>query len=182
MNFGVNMPSNNNIILLDTMVVGGLFAISKINTVAENQNKYSWDNGIRNLLNITGFIESSLIVPTSVCYELMSMNAEWKKYILDNTDKIFSYARYPITNSILQIAAEYSFKSRVVFSDGKTHKIKSFDPITAAYSICFNYPIITENQDDFAESHFQILAIKPIILNGGNGKYRRLLSLLKPKT
>ena len=175
------MPSSNNLVLLDTMVVGGLFAISKINTIAENQNRDSWDNGIRNLLNMSGFTESSLVVPTSVCYELMSMNAEWKKYILDKTDKIFSYAKYPITNNILQTAAEYSFKSRVVFFDGKTHKIKSFDPITAAYSIWFNYPIITENQEDFAESHFQIVAVEPIILNGNIGKYRRLLSLLKPK-
>lgn len=163
------------------MVVGGLFALSKAITSSSDINKTAWGNAILQLQADSDLLDHTLCAPTSVCYELMSMNRTWKDFILTSRNNLFTYATYNISNQILQRAAEYSYSSRAVFVDNSTYKSKSLDPITAAYSLENGYPIITENQKDFAESHFTILAVTPVVLQVKQGRERRLISLLAPK-
>lgn len=176
------MPTSHSFVLLDTMVVGGIFAVSKSDSPKENENKNSWKSAIANLINRASITNTQFIVPTSVCYELISMDKNWFNFVLNSSSGgIFQYSKNNIASKILQLAAQYSYSSRIEFSEKESYKSKSFDPITAAYSLFCNYPLITENQDDFCEPYFKIVAIEPVLLNAKQGKYRRLLSLLRPQ-
>lgn len=163
------------------MVVGGLFAISKPKTKSEDQNKSEWRRAIDSLKKKSGFEDARFTVPTPVCYELMCLNKEWKDMISSNKENLFPFADWPISNKILKKAAEFSVESKVEFTNKESYKSKSLDPIIAAYSITNQYSIITENQKDYPESHFQVVAIEPVILNGQKGQIRKILLLLKPK-
>lgn len=174
------MSVNRQIVLLDTMAVAGIIAASKHGGEWLSENKKRWSEAILSLSNKLGKTGCEFLVPTSVCYELMTLNEEWKNLVLSESDSIFMYAKRAITNDILQLAAEYSYKSQTIESDDTKHKVKSFDPITAAYSLKYGYPIITENQKDFVEPYFSITEIKPVIVNIKKGKERRLLCLISP--
>ena len=163
------------------MVVGGIFAISKPDTKPQRENKITWRNSINKLVDKARVDNPQFIVPTPVCFELMTMNQSWKNFILDNTSGVFRYAQYGISSSILKRAAEYSFTSRIKFSDNSSYKVKSFDPIIAAYSLEYGFPIITENQKDYCESHFSVGAVEPVILNAQINQERRYISILLPK-
>lgn len=174
------MSANKQIILLDTMVVAGIFAVSKNGGDWLSENKQQWSDAILSLSKSIKATGCEFLVPTSVCYELMTMNKDWKKLVLSESDSVFRYAKRAISNEILQLAAEYSFNSCSVGSDDTKHKVKSFDPVTAAYSLKHGYPIITENQKDFTEPFFSITEIKPVVVNIKKGKERRLLCLISP--
>jgi len=171
------MPTNPSIILLDTNVVAGLFSITK----KIEDHKIAWDNAINKIakkVNDNYFLR----VPTCVCYELMCWNKEWSNFVKTNPNNIFFYASNSIANNILRIAAEYSIKSEIKFYDEGTNKVKSFDPILAAYSLHFGYFILTENQSDFVEDYFSIVLTESVILSQKKGKLRKFLYLLSPKS
>jgi len=174
------MSVNRRIVLLDTMAVAGTIAASKHGGEWLSENKKRWSDAILSLSKTFGEKGCEFLVPTSVCYELMTLNEDWKKLVLSESDSIFKYAKRAISNDIMQLAAEYSYKSQTIESDDTKHKVKSFDPITAAYSLKYGYPIITENQKDFVEPYFLISEIKPVVVNIKKGKERRLLCLISP--
>lgn len=174
--------SASRFILLDTMVVGGIFAVSKPNSESEKQNRAEWRRSIEELRIKGGIQKASFIVPTPVCYELMCLNKEWTQMILGNRENLFPYASRNISGQVLKKAADFSIESKVEFTNNESFKSKSLDPIIAAYSLIQGHYIITENQKDYPESHFQVLAMEPVIINGQKGKLRKILLLLKPKT
>jgi len=141
------MPEDK-VILLDTMVVGGLFALSKKGKSID-ENKKEWKNVVVKI--IENIKNRKLVVPPSVCFELMCWNKEWHQLISSKSSSIFSYSDRPIRNEILQLAAMYSYEcgSKFVDGDESKPKLKSMDPITAAYCLKHKYYIITENIVDF---------------------------------
>jgi len=167
--------------LLDTMVVAGLFAVTKTKDKYIQSDKAEWKRAIESLFTKSGITEFRLSIPISVCYELMSINRGWFDFISQNSDELFRFSRTRIDNEVLAYAAKYSFEGQTQNDDGKYDKVKGFDPITAAYSLMYGYYIITENLKDFPDSHFEVIALEPTILNGQKGKYRKILALLKPR-
>jgi len=171
-------------ILLDTMVVAGIFALTKKGDSTE-RNKREWKRAVSKLRE--GIEYQGITVSPSVCFELMCWNKDWFEFVATNSKKIplFNYSNEPIKNDILQIAAKYSYKCGENYSGcaaDDNFKLKSMDPITAAYSIKHNHYILTENQRDFPESYFQLVAVEQLILFAKNDKkYRRFLCLIKPK-
>lgn len=166
------------IILLDTPIVAGSFAVSKKGPHVENE-KIIWKQVVIDLAKKVSD-EYLIRVPTPVCYELMSMNREWYHFISTSTDSVFRFAKHPISNEILGIAAEYSFSANSVYVDGEKQKMKTMDPIIAAHSIQGGHYLLTTNQHDFPESHFSVVDTKVLTLEGKHGKYRSVVYLLKP--
>jgi hypothetical protein len=72
------MPSDP-IILLDTSIVAGTFAVSKKGGHVEEQKKLLQSA----VLKLASLISTKCMirVPTPVCYELMAMNREWHEFI-----------------------------------------------------------------------------------------------------
>ncbi len=170
------MSPRSSIILLDTMVVAGWFAVSR--PIQEHID--AWETALQNLMSHAP--ESTLQVPTSVCFELMCWNEPWRNKIVNENLTIFRYHSYSITSDILEIASKYSIESRVSFYDGTKHKVKSFDPITAAYCIKFGHGLITTNEKDFPESHFEVVDVEIVKLQQENRAIKREdLYLLKPR-
>lgn len=174
------MPSNSKV-LLDTMVVAGLFAVTKNKDKYAQSNKTEWERVIASLFKKCGLTDCRLSIPNSVCYELMSMNQGWFNFISENSDDLFRFSRTHINNDVLAFAAKYSFESQTQNEDGKFDKVKGLDPITAAYSIMYDYYLITENLKDFPDSYFEVIALESAILDGQKGRYRKILALLKPR-
>lgn len=107
-------------------------------------------------------------------------NKEWFDLVHNSGKKIFNRAKDNIPNNILSIAAEYTYKAKCQFVDGEKSKLKSLDPIHAAYCIESNGYLITENQHDFPDPFFTVIALKPIVTIGKEGrKHRRILAMLK---
>lgn len=172
------MPSSP-IILLDTPIVAGTFAVSKIGPHVEAE-KQVWRKAIHALASIVS--STSLIrVPTPVCYELMSMNREWFDYIANSRSQVFRFASSSIPNAIWKKAAEYYFTAMSINTDGRGEKMKTMDPLIAAYSLTGGHYLLTTNQHDFPESHFSVAGTKILTLTGKNGKYRTIIYLLKPR-
>ena len=162
------------------MVVAGVIALTKKGTdIAERKNTYK--SAIVDLVSILG--SSYLLrIPTPVCFELMCWNEVWKDYVLNSKSQLFFFAKHSITSEILQVAAEFSITSNTCRYDEKRHKIKSFDSIIAAYGILNGHYILTENQKDFPESHFELIGSRMILLKQQEGyPPRTFLYLLKPK-
>lgn len=175
-----NMPSNAiaPICLLDTMVVAGLFAIKKKENI--DQHKTEWNRAI---ISLSSKIGSKCLfrVPTPVCYELMCWCVEWRDIIIKKKSSIFHFSTYDIDNEILNSASKYSIESQIDFYDESCHKVKSLDPLVAAYSLKYGYYLLTENQKDFPDSHFNIIGVETLVLNQKKGSGRRFLYLLQPK-
>ncbi|MEK7079320.1 MAG: hypothetical protein AAB929_04585 [Patescibacteria group bacterium] len=174
------MPSNPPIILLDSMVVAGVFALTKSgNNIDERKNTYK--AVIIDLVSILG--KSYLLsVPTPVCFELMCWNEIWKNFVLNSKSQLFFFAKHSITSDVLQTAAEFSIKSNTCRYDEKIHKIKSLDSIIAAYGISNGHYILTENQKGFPESHFELIGSRVMLLKQHEGyPPRTFLYLLKPR-
>lgn len=67
------MPSSNPV-FIDTMVMAGVFAISKTGKEsAIDEAKKAWKQVIIDLLSSVNLKPFELIVPTSVCHELSSI-------------------------------------------------------------------------------------------------------------
>jgi hypothetical protein len=171
--------SSDPIILLDTPIVAGSFAVSKIGPHVPAE-KTIWRNAI---VTIAKSVSPTCMirVPTPVCYELMSMNKDWFKFIQQSSSAVFRFSTYSIPKLIWQKAAEYYYTAMCVNPDGKGEKMKTMDPLIAAYSLTGGHYLLTTNQQDFPESHFSVEKTEVLTLTGKNGKYRTILYLLKPK-
>ncbi len=173
------MSLKSTIILLDTMVVAGIFAVTKKHEKIE-QHKAEWKRAIKSI--ISEIANPYLRVPTPVCFELMCWNKEWRNFILNDKRKIFQFAYYPVTNDVIMTATEYAVNCQMEFFDGAVHKVKTVDPLIAAYSLLGGHYILTENQQDFPESYFKIVKCEILLLDQRKGGLnRRVLYLLKPK-
>lgn len=167
-------------VLLDTMVVAGLFSVTRNRNDKVLNNIKTWEELIEKAVApISG--EHQFIVPTPVCYELMSWNKDWKDFVLEGNNPIFKYATYSISAKILQEAAKYSSESEVSYYDEKKHKIKGMDPIIAAYCLQQGHYLLTENHKDFPDSHFEVVSVSIGIFLQKKGKIRKIIFLLKPK-
>ena len=116
----------------------------------------------------------------------MAWNKEWFKIVTGDEYKIlFTYSSYGLANKFIKVAARYAFESQIrTGSNNDSAKLKTMDPLLAAYSIIFNCPILTENECDFPNSHFDVVGINLLNLissNDSNKKHRSILYLLKPK-
>jgi hypothetical protein len=174
--------TNDRYIMLDTMVVAGIFALTKKGPGVE-ENKKEWKRAV---IKFTSDISNKkIVVPPSVCFELMCWNKEWYEMVSVNPNNysIFSYSSEPIKNEIMKVAAEFAYSCGENYGekdDGK-YKLKSMDPVTAAYSLKHNHYILTENEKDFPEKCFHIVSTEKLILSGKDRKkYRRFLYLLEP--
>lgn len=175
------MPSNLPIVLLDSMVVAGVFALTKKGAgIDERRNTYK--EAITNIISYFEPNKCLLRVPTPVCFELMCWNEEWKNFVLNSKLPMFYFAKHSITYDILQTASEFSINSNTCKYDESAHKIKSLDSIIAAYSILNRHFILTENQKDFPESHFNLISSKMMLLKQEKGyPPRTFLYLLEPR-
>lgn len=173
------MPSDP-IILLDTPIVAGSFAVAKSGSHVEPQ-KAIWKAAVSQLASKVSS-RCMIRVPTPVCYELMAMNKEWHDFILKSPDDIFRFARYSIPSEVLVLAAKYSYTAQCIYYDGEKQKMKSLDPLIAAYALNGKHHLMTTNQQDFPESHFAVVDTEVLTLPGKNGTYRSMVYLLKPKT
>lgn len=169
---------SNPIVLLDTNIVAGLFSVSKLGPHVEHEKKI-WRDAVRSLI-LTVSSKCLARVPTPVCYELMSINKRWYSFITTSKENLFQFSAGGINNDVLMKAAEYSLQTFCVSPDGKEQKIKTMDPLIAAYSLIAGHYILTLNQQDFPESHFTVAGTKVITLSGKTAKYRVILYLLKP--
>lgn len=170
--------SSDPIILLDTSIVAGCFAVSKTGNHVAEQKKLLQSAVIK----LASMVSSKCMirVPTPVCYELMAMNKEWYQFISKSKNATFRFATFSIPNDILMLAAEYSYSTSCNYFDGEKQKIKTMDPLIAAYAIKGNHHLLTTNQHDFPESHFSVVGTEILVLSGKNGRYRRIIYLLKP--
>jgi len=170
------------VILLDTMVVAGMFAVTKQGGGVEwiEGRKKNWRTAVDNLTAKVG--EGVILkVPTPVCYELMCWNEGWYKQVTSGRNPVFAYAKNNIHSKFLLMAARYSVECRVEYFDSTKYKVKTMDPLVAAYSMVFGYYLLTENQKDFPESHFSVVEIEPLVLKEKKGQVRKVLYLLQPK-
>lgn len=171
------MDSKLQLVLLDTMIVAGLFALSK-KGIHVKQQRAMWVGAVFSILPR----ECAYLVPTSVCYELMSWNKEWHAFILGMSDTVvFKAVNDDIPANILHLAASYSAENEIVYFDDKKYKVKSLDPITAAYAMVNRCFILTENEKDFPESYFSVRSSQLILLPQKQGVKRRIIYLLEPK-
>ena len=182
----------NKTILLDSNVIAGVIAFGKDGNVSKKSeiNSNEW---IRSISKLTALINKDpdntrLIVPTPICYELMAWSEKWFKIVTEAKEyqHYFAYSSYDITNKFIKTAARYAYESQIrKGSDNENNKIKTMDPLLAAYSIKFNYPIITLNKCDFPNSHFEVIGIDLLNLISSNDllnrRHRSILYLLKPK-
>lgn len=177
----------NKIVLLDSNVVAGIVAVGRDGNGSRRHtlNASEWEKSINNLVsNIDKDLTLiKLKVPTPICYELMAWSKKWFDLVSGSSyGSYFDYSSCNINNKFIKIAARYAYESRISSgSDDKSAKLKTMDPLLAAYSIMFNYPILTENECDFPNSHFEVLGISLLNLSGSNKQYRNVLYLLKPK-
>lgn len=157
------MPSDP-IILLYTNIVAGFFAVSKSGPHVKKEMQL-WEEAIAALaLKVSH--QCLIRVPTPVCYELMAMNKEWHDFISHSPSEIFRFAHYSIPNDVLKLAAEYSYSANCVYYDGDRQKMKTMDPLIAAYAIKGSHYLMTTNQQDFPESHFSVVDTKILTLSG----------------
>lgn len=165
------------------MIVSGMYALSQKESFAAF-NKSQWEESIASLLKGLS-VDKRIAVPTPACYELMCKSKEWKDFIIENQKSksgIFKFALQPISPSILLRAAEFTLDTCVVKVTGDQGKMLTLDPLIAAYSLIYNYYIVTENQYDFPEPYFSVTRCEAMILKNKEGKnYRRMLYLLKPQ-
>lgn len=174
------MPTNQPIVLLDSMVVAGIYALTKKGAdFDERRNTYK--STVTELIELIDG-KSLVRVPTPVCFELMCWNKEWRNFVLNSNIPLFYFAKHSITSDILCAASLFSIESNICRYDEKVHKIKSLDAIIAAYSLVNKYFILTENQSDFPESHFQLVGTRMMLLKQRDEGTRRVfLHLLKPR-
>ena len=170
-------------ILLDTMIVAGIYAAAKVGD-AENllASQTEWRRIVKSLIEKAELKNIKLVIPRPVFYELMSMNKTWYDYVIEREkNPIFNTSTETISDEILKRASLYAHECRAQFGqdDGK---LKSYDPLIAAYAAEAHGYVITENQKDFSESHFQVVAIDTAILKGKDVKGRRIIFLLKSRT
>lgn len=175
------MPPNVAYILLDTMIVLGVYALPKPGQTQLPDEK-EWRTALNNILQkIPAVSLYKLTIPTPVCYELLCHGPGWSNYILQNEDEMFRFAKADIKNNILQKAAKYTLDVDPINPDGHDGKMRTMDPLIAAYALQFDYYLLTENQQDYPEPYFSVIATEPLVLKNKSGKhYRRLLHLLKP--
>ncbi len=164
------------------MIVSGMYALSQ-KEIHASFNKLQWERSISNLL-VDLSEDKRIAVPTPACYELMCKSKEWKEFIVENQKSktgIFKFALQSIAPNILLKAAEFTLDTCVVKVTGDQGKMLTLDPMIAAYSLIYNYYIVTENQYDFPEPYFTATRCEAMILKNKDGKnYRRMLYLLKP--
>lgn len=164
------------------MIVLGMFALPGPGR-AQLPDEKKWQAAFRNILQripITSPYE--LVISTPVCYELLCHGPDWKKSILDNQNDMFRFAKADIKNKILQKAAQYTLDVDPVNPDGRDGKMKTLDPMIAAYALEFGYYLLTKNQQDYPDPYFSIVATEPLVLKNKNGRqYRRMLHLLRPQ-
>lgn len=185
----VVMSSNENIVLLDSNVIAGVLAVGKDGSTSKKteSNLAEWGRAINELVSkIDSTLPIQLKVPTPICYELMAWDKKWFDIVNDpKYVSYFYYASYHLKNEFLRIGAKYAYESQIrTGSDGQSAKLKTMDPLLAAYSIKFGYPILTENECDFPDSHFEVVGMELIKLVGSDKsprKHRSVLYLLKPK-
>jgi len=183
------MKSNENIIFLDSNVIAGIFAIGKDGQKSRKMeiNYEEWGRAINVLINIEKSSSTpQLRVPTPICYELMSWDKKWYDIVNDPKNiSYFYYSSFGIGNEYLRIASKYAYESQIrIGSDCQSAKMKTMDPLLAAYSIKFGFPILTENECDFPDSHFDVVGVEILKLIGSDKtqrKHRSILYLLKPK-
>lgn len=180
------MPSDGALldtVLLDTVVVAGLFAISKSGKYVDS-NRSSWSTAITTLLARAKISRPKLQIPVSVCFELKCWSRTWYDFVNSTSHPAFKYSNTHIINTILDEAAKFAIACRMPTEDEKTAKLKTFDPITAAYCLMFNFCLITENQQDFPESHFRVIGSESVVLfsRDGDRQNRRTIYLLTPIT
>lgn len=173
------MPSDP-LLLLDTPIVAGSFAISKVGPHVEVEKRL-WKSAVRRLALVVS-PRCMIRVPTPVCYELMAMNKEWHDFVFRSSNPTFRFAHSSIPNNVLTLAAEYSYSTNCIYYDGEKQKMKSMDPLIAAYCIKGGHYLLTTNQHDFPESHFSVEKTEILTLTGKNGKYRSIVYLLKSRT
>lgn len=176
------MLSNTAYVLLDTMVVLGFYGSRTSSFQGGKSDADKWQKTIETLLGRLNVSNFRITVPTPVCYELTCHGSAWKDFFPQEPD-IFRYAEAYISHDILKRAAEYSLSIHPMKADGKEGKVKTMDPIIAAYSLDLKYYLLTENQQDYPEPYFSLVATEAVVLTDKTGnKYRRLIHLLKPKT
>ncbi len=185
------MILDENTIFLDSNVVAGAIAVGKDGNSSQKteKNLEEWGGAIKKLANkLSPDSYKKLIVPTPICYELMAWNPKWFQIVSDTkNDPLFKYSNYDIKNDILKVGAKYAYESKTgTGSDNQSAKLKTMDPLLAAYSIKHKCCILTENECDFPESHFEVVGIEVLKLIGSDKnlhkKQRSILYLLKPKT
>lgn len=185
------MILDNNTIFLDSNVVAGAISVGRDGSSSQKteNNLKEWGRAIKELANkVSTTYYEKLIVPTPICYELMAWNSKWLQIVNDKkNDSLFKYSSYDIKNDILKIGAKYAYESNIrTGSDGKSAKLKTMDPLLAAYSIKHKCCILTENECDFPDSHFDVIGVEVLKLIGSDKdlhkKQRSILYLLKPKT
>jgi predicted nucleic acid-binding protein len=172
--------SSSLIVLLDTNIVAALFAVSKTGGHVEPE-KQLWRSAVLELTQLVS-AECLIRVPTPVCYELMAMNQAWFNYVNTSQDEVFRFSHNAISEKIWKEASKYYFTAKCFNSDGKEEKIRTMDPIIAAYSLLGKHYLLTTNQKDFPESHFSVIETRVLVLSGKAGKHRQIVFLLKPKT
>lgn len=177
-------------ILLDSNVVAGIVATGEEGNIKKRfeANLEEWRRAIKTLADkVCPTAYEKMIVSTPICYELMAWNEKWFKLVNGKEyNPLFTYAQYSITNDILKLGSKYAYESSIrTGSENKSSKIKTMDPLLAAYSIKHNCYILTENECDFPESHFDVVGIELLKLivskNNFKKKQRSILYLLKPK-
>ena len=171
--------STKPIVIFDTMIVAAVFAVSKKGSHVENE-KQIWRKAVKEIVTtVSPTLQAR--VPTPVCYELMAMNKEWYSHITESQLPFFRFCKTEIPNSILRVAAQYAVETNCTSTDGEKQKMKTMDPLIAAYAITDKMYILTTNQHDYPETHFSVSEVKVLSLIGKNGPYRTVLYLLKPK-
>lgn len=183
------MTSSENIVLLDSNVIAGVLAVGKDGNKSKKMeaNFAEWGRAIEQLIGkVDSKLPVQLKVPTPICYELMAWDKKWFDIVNDpKYVSYFYYSSFSIGNEYLRIGAKYAYESQIrTGSDGQSAKLKTMDPLLAAYSIKFGYPILTENECDFPDSHFEVLGMELLKLIGSDKSpkmNRSILYLLKPR-
>ncbi len=174
-------------IFLDSNVVAGIIAVGRDGNSSQkvNENLIEWGRCVKTLADIISpTAHNNLIVPTPICYELMAWNKKW--FDIVNNDQqyrnIFKYSNRDILNCILKTGAKYAYESAIRIGGDKLY---TMDPLLAAYSIKHGCCILTENEHDFPDSHFDVIGFELLkLISSKNNickKQRSILYLLKPK-
>lgn len=184
------MILDENTVFLDSNVVAGAIAVGKdgVSSQKTEENLKEWGKAIKELTSrLSPDSYKKLVVPTPICYELMAWNSKWSQIVIDaKYDSLFKYSNCDIKNDILKIRARYAYESKIkTGSDNQSAKLKTMDPLLAAYSIKHKCCILTENECDFPDSHFDVIGVEVLKLIGSDKdlqkRQRSILYLLKPK-
>ena len=127
--------SEDKYIMLDTMVVAGIFALTKTGHGVE-ENKKEWKRAVVKLAKNVDNNVVRIVAPPSVCFELMCWNKDWHKMVSEypNRYPLFSYSNEPIKNEDLKIAAKFAHSCGASYGEtgDAKYKLKSLDPSISA--------------------------------------------------